>query len=124
MPFINAGSASISAGGAHFDIFLEPHLGKNRRQMISPVLDGGPFLAPSALQILAERDPGRLRQVEVIMAADQEVHRYVERIVDVVLEAGVVAEDELKHAAAVRVRIAPDMAAIALVSVETAVANR
>ena len=75
----------------------------------------------AVLQELAERHAGHVDQPAV---AHDEVHRHVERPLDVVLEAGVAREDEGQQAAAGAVGIGPDVPAEGHVAVELAVADR
>ncbi len=54
----------------------------------------------------------KLRHVVVAAVADDEIHRHVERPIDVFLEAEAVEEGEGQHAGAVRVGVAPDLGAV------------
>src|ERR1700731_756759 len=92
--------------------------------MIGPVIDSSALAAKAALEILAEGDSGRLRQIDVLMIANQEIHRHVERKLSVVLERARIAENKFRHAAAFVVGVGPDMAAKSVIAVEAAVAQR
>ncbi len=78
----------------------------------------------TTLKILAERQPHWLGEIDVLMIANQEVHRHVERVLGVILERAIGAEDELRNPAALVVGIGPDMSAKAVIAVEAAVAQR
>ena len=100
--------ARPGVGAAHFEIGLEPHFGKNRGEMIGPVRHGGAFarqLRQASLQQVAKACAG---DVVIDVAALDEIHRHVERIVDIALEAISLLEDEGQHAGAIRVGVAPD----------------
>ena len=106
-PTQSAGSAQSrrhgpAVGAAHLQIGLEPHLGKERREMVLPVAHGRPRVGQvvrrHALHELAE---GEVRHVVVAAVAHDEIHRHVERPVDVGLEAEAVEEGEGQHAGAV-----------------------
>ena len=98
---------------AHLEKALQAHLGKERREMVGPVR-GGRLLAGQGreppLEKIAERLPAG---VEVLAVAIDEVHGHVEHVVGVALEAHAVLEHEGQHAAAVRVGVGPEMAAVA-----------
>ena len=63
-------------------------------------------------------------RVDVAAVAIDEVHRHVERIVDVALEAHAVLEHERQHAAAIGIGVGPDVAAIAEEAVRPALGER
>src|SRR5438132_1048456 len=74
------------------EIALQPHVGKNRRNMIGPVRLRGAQIAVAgqlALEQLAEREAGR---VDVLVLALDEIHRHIERVVDIALKAHAVLE--------------------------------
>ncbi len=81
--------------------------------------------------------PGKLRQfaveegaealardVDVLAVAVDEVHRHIERIVEVALVSEAVLEHEGQHAGAVGVGVFPDVAAEAAVAVGLALGQR
>ena len=81
-------------------------------------------LAVAALHVLAEGEARRLGEVDVLMIANQEVHRHVERVLGIILEGAIVAEDELQNPAAIGVGVGPDMSAEAVIAVEAAITER
>ena len=101
-------------GAAHFEVALQPHLGKGRGDVIGPVAQGR-LLARSrrqlALQEIAEALP---RSIDVLAVAIDEVHRHIEHVVGIALEAEAVLEHEGQHATTVGIGVGPDVAAVAL----------
>ncbi len=74
-----------------------------------------------AVQEVAERLAG---DVDVFAVAVDEVHRHVEHVVEVALEAEAVLEHERQHAGAVGVGVGPDVAAEGLEAVGLALGER
>ena len=116
MPTQNAGSAGSRRHGpasraAHLEVALQPHLGKDRRDVIDPVGQRRAQVAVArqlAGEQVAERQP---RHVDILVLALDEIHRHVERVVDIALEAHAVLERERQHAGALVVGVAPDLRA-------------
>ena len=102
---------------AHLEKALEAHLRKGRRQMVGPVVDVRPLTGQRVELTFHEIAEALAADVEIAALAVEEVHRHVEDVVDVALEAHAVLEHEVQHAAAVGVRVGPDMAAVALEAV-------
>ena len=69
----------------------------------------GQIVRREPVQELAERE---IRHVVIAAVADDEIHRHVERPVDILLEAEAVEEGEGQHAGAVAVGVAPDLGAV------------
>ena len=79
--------------------------------MVGPVRHGGAFVRVAgqfARHQIAER---QARHVDILIAALQEIHRHVERVIGVTLEAHAVLERERQHAGAVLVGVGPDLRA-------------
>ena len=96
---------------AHLEVALETHLGENRRHVVRPVGQGRALARQArkpALEQIAKRLPGH---IDVLVAALDEVHRHVERIVDPALETHAGLERPGQHAAAVGIGVAPDFRA-------------
>jgi hypothetical protein len=74
-----------------------------------------------AAQELAER---LAAGVDVLAVAVGEVHRHVEQVVDVALEAETILEHEVEHAGAVRIGVGPDVRAVRQVTVGLAFGER
>ena len=101
-------------GAAHFEEALEPHLRKERGQMVGPVVDGG-LLARQRVEPPCEKIPERSAgDVDIAVVAVDEVHGHVERVVHVTLKAHAVLEGERQHAGAVGIGVAPNFRAIGL----------
>ena len=62
--------------------------------------------------------------IAIILAALDEIHRHVEGIVDIALEAHAVLEDERQHAGAIVIGRAPDRGALRQVAVQAPVGER
>ena len=77
-----------------------------RRQLARPRRQ---LALEEVLEILA-------RGIDVLAVAIDEVHRHIEHVVGVALEAEAVLEDEGQHAATVGIGVGPDVAAVALVA--------
>ena len=113
-----APGAGIAA--AHFEIFLEAHLGEDGGEMVRPVLHHGALarqLRQLARHELAEAFAGGVDEPAV---ANDEVHRHVERIVDIALETEALLEGEGQHAGAGLVGVAPHLRAEGEISVRLA----
>ena len=96
---------------AHFEEGLEPHLRKDRGEMVGEVrherlLALEPFQPP--VQEVAEALAG---DVVIEAVAVDEVHRHIEREVQIALIAEAVLEHEGQHAGPVRIGVRPDVAA-------------
>src|SRR5262245_37568963 len=74
-------------GPAHLEIALEPDLREYRREMVAPVLEGWPLAGQ--LRQLARHELAKTfaRAVDVAPISCHEIHRHIERIVDIALEA-------------------------------------
>ena len=103
-------------GTTHFEELLQAHFGEKGREVILPILYGRLFagkLRQAAIEKVAETFSG---DVDVFLVADDEIHRHVERVVSILLEAETGFEHEGQHAGTIVVGIAPDLAAIAQIA--------
>src|ERR1700735_4356606 len=91
--------------------------------MVRPVFECRPSAIPSPLHILAEGYARRFRQVGVMMVADKEIHRNVQCIFDVILEAAFITKDKRWHARAISVGVVPDMSPVAVIAVQAAIGD-
>ena len=101
-------------GAAHLEKRLEPDFGKRGRQMVGPVADKRQFsgkCGEAAGEKIAKRLPAR---VDIGAVAVDEIHRHIEHVVDIALEAEPVLENKRQGAAAVGIGVRPDKAAIAV----------
>ena len=105
-----AGRARI--GAALFEVALQPHVGEQRAEMVGPVADFGRDARQPVLQLAvdegAERNAG---DVVVGVAALDEIHRHIERPVEIGLVAEPRLEGERQVAGTVAVGVAPDLGA-------------
>ena len=101
-------------GAAHLEVVLQPHLGEGRGDVVGPVVDRRQLARPRRQLALEEILEVLARGIDVLAVAIDEVHRHVQHVVDIALEAEAVLEHEGQHAAAVGIGVGPDVAAIAL----------
>ena len=107
-------------GAAHLEEPLEPHIGKERGEMIGPIVEGRIFARKpieTAGNEILERRAGN---INVAAVAVDEIHRHIERVVDIALEPHASLEHEGKIAGAVGVGVAPDLGAIGFEAVRLA----
>ena len=98
-----------AVGAAHLQIGLQPHLGEEGGQVVVPVLQGR-ILAGQGGQFAGLEIAERLaRGVDIMAVALGEIHRRVQRIVGVALEAEPFLEHEAQHARAIGVGVCPDI---------------
>ncbi len=64
------------------------------------------------------------RTVDVAAVAVDEVHRHIEDVLDIALEAEPILEYEIEHAGAIRIGIGPDVRAVAQEAVRPALGER
>ena len=81
--------------------------------MIRPVAQGRKLALERRQASGQEVAEGLAARVDVAAVAGDEIHGHVERVIDVALEAEAVLEHEGQDAAAVRIGVGPDMAAVA-----------
>ena len=111
-------------GAAHFEELLQSHFREQGREVILPILDRRLFarqLRQFPLEEFAEAFAG---DVHIFAVPDGEIHRHVERVVDIALKAHAVFEGEGQHAGAGIVGIEPDMRAKAQIAAVLAVDKR
>jgi hypothetical protein len=112
-----------AVGAAHLQVFLQPHFGEGGGQVVGPVLQRR-LLARQRRQLAREEIAEDWPLASILAVAIDEVHRHVEHVVDVALEAEAVLEHEGQHAGAVRVGVGPDVRAVALEAVGLAFGER
>ena len=116
--------ARADVGAAHLEVALQPHLGKDRRQVVGPIGDGRALARQRGEPAFEQVAEARAGDVVIDLAALDEIERHVERVVDVALEAHARREGESEHAGARRVGVAPDFRAGGEKAVERAVGER
>jgi hypothetical protein len=113
-----------AVGAAHFEEFLEPHFRENGGEVIGPIrhlrLDVRHF-GDFVRQEIAKTPA---RQIDVFAVAIDEIHRHIEHVIDIALEAHAGLEHPRQHAGAVVVDIGPDLGAIGQEPVVLAFAER
>ncbi len=97
-----------AVGAAHLHELLQPHLGKDGGEVVGPVGEGGLLAGERGETAFEEVAEALAQRVDVSAVAVDEVHRHVERVVDIPLEPHAVLEDEGQHAGALRVGVLPD----------------
>ena len=98
-------------GAAHFEEALEPHLREDGREVIGEI-GHQRLLAGERRQAAVEKvAEGLAGDVEIFAVAVDEVHRHIERVIEIAFVAEPVLEHERQHAGAVRIGVRPDMAA-------------
>src|SRR4029079_4354373 len=81
-----------AVGAAHFEIALEAHLREDRRECVGPVRQRRPLAGKCVVAALEEGTERGARDVDILIAALDEIHRYVERVVDIALKTHAVLE--------------------------------
>src|SRR5215207_5870614 len=93
--------------------------------MVLPISHaGGEVRMAVRCSALEKRAECRIGHVDIAAVADDEVHRHLERPVDVSLKTEAVIECERKPASAVRVGIAPDRGTSGKKAIRLAVGER
>ena len=96
---------------AHFEKALQANLGKDRRNMVCPIRHGR-VLARQLSELAREQIPkARAAHVVIVLAAFDEIHRHIERVIDVALESHAVLECKGQHAGTGAISMAPDFRA-------------
>ena len=101
--------ATIDA--AHFEIALEPHLRKDRGDVIRPVGHRGALARQGLKSSLHQGAEGLTGDIDVPLAPLDEIHRYVEGVVHVSLEPHAGLERPRQHSGALGVGVTPDFRA-------------
>ena len=89
--------------------------------MVGPVVDDRSLTLQrrqASAEKIAEALPGG---IDVATVAIDKVHRHVEHVIDIALEAEAILEDKIKQAGTIRIGIGPDLRAKALETVGLAV---
>ena len=111
-------------GAAHFEELLQAHFGEYRGEMIRPVLERGTH-ARQLRQLAFEKGAEALARCIVIVAvAVDEIHRHIERIIDIALIAHALLESERQHAGPVGIGVKPNGRAKALKAVGLSLRER
>ena len=111
----------LRIGGADLDVLLESCFGKQRCQMLGPVVDRGAERPEPLAQEAAERNSPRF---DVLAVAQNEIHGDVEGVLGVRVEQTFGVEGEGKDPAAIGIGVGPNVRAVALVPGRTPVDDR
>ena len=94
-------------GAAHLQVLLQPHLGKDRAGVVDPVLDRRLVARNLGQPAGHERGKRPAGDVDVAALALDEIHRHLERVAGIGLEAEAVLEHEVQHSRAIFVGVGP-----------------
>ena len=98
-------------GATHFEKLLQPHFGEQGREMVLPILERRLFTG-QLRELAIEESPEILaRDVDILVVADDEVHRHRQRVVGILLEPEALIERKGEHAGAGPIGVEPDVRA-------------
>jgi hypothetical protein len=108
--------AIAHVGAALLEELLETHLGEQGREMVLPILHRRPDARQLRQLALHEGAETLAGDVDVLTLANDEVHRHIERVFGIAVEAKALFEGEGQHAGPGVVGIEPDVRAEAQIA--------
>ncbi len=99
-----------AVGAADFYLRAQADFREEGGEVDIPVSHGRLMSGMSLRQVVAKPE-GPLREIEVLPVANDEIHRHIQGIFDVVIKAGSRIVEEREQAGAVRIGSRPDFAA-------------